>query len=111
MAKMPDDGQVQYKGDAPRFSLTLPMRYRPTGHPQWRNTKTANVSSSGALFLATERLAAGQQLEIEISMTATLLKPSRIIATSEVVRQGYNAQLRLTAVQHRQYRMVDGDLE
>jgi len=102
---------VQVKGDAPRFTLTLPMRYRPTGHPQWRNTKTANVSASGALFLATETLAAGQQLEVEISMTATMLKPSRIVATSEVVRQGCNKQLLMTAVHHREYRMVDGDLE
>ena len=101
---------MQVKANAPRFSLTLPMRYRPLGQTQWRSAKTANVSSSGVLFLASERLSTGQQLEIEISMTEALFKPSRIIATSEVVRQRSGTHL-LTAVQHREYRMVDGDLE
>ena len=102
---------MQVKANAPRFSLTLPMRYRPLGQTQWRNVKTANVSSSGVLFLASERLWAGQQLEIEISMTAALLKPSRIVATSEVIRQESGTHLLVTAVHHTQYRMAEGDLD
>ena len=87
------------------------MRYRPAGHPQWRSAKTANVSSSGVLFLASEPLPVGWRLEIEISMTAALSKPSRIVATSEVVRQGSAKHPLITAVQHLHYHMVDGDLE
>ncbi|PYP83371.1 MAG: hypothetical protein DMG65_24555 [Candidatus Angelobacter sp. Gp1-AA117] len=97
--------------NAPRFTLTLPMRYRPAGHPEWRIAKTANVSSSGVLFVASEPLEVGGRLEIEISMTAALSKPSRIVATSEVVRQGTETQPLITAVQHLHFHMIDGDLE
>lgn len=106
-----DDGFVQASGNAPRFSLTLPMRYRPVGQTRWRSTMTANVSSSGAPFLAAEALPAGRQLQTEISTTEALLKASRIVATSEVVRQGSNVQPLITAAQHQHYRVVHGDVD
>jgi PilZ domain-containing protein len=96
---------------APRFSLNLPMRYRPAGESEWRKAKTVNVSASGLLFVASEPLPAGRQLEVEISMTTTLLKPSRVSATSEVLRQGTEAEPLLTTVRHLQYRMMEGDVE
>lgn len=108
---MPENLAVRVIANAPRFTLTLPMRYRPAGHPEWRNAKTANVSSSGVLFEASEPLQVGGRLEIEISMTAALSKPSRIVATSEVVRQGSETQPLITAVQHLHFHMMDGDLE
>ena len=39
---------------APRFSLKLMMRFRRKGEDRWRDTKTLNVSSSGAVFLTKE---------------------------------------------------------
>ena len=88
---------------APRFSLQLPMRYRPQGDSRWREATTKNVSSSGALFLTDEPLEPGRKLEIEILMMATApLKPSRVVATSEVVRQSVEEAALLTAVRHLQ---------
>lgn len=80
------------------------MRYRPDGDPRWRETTTRNVSSSGALFVAAEPLPPGRKLEIEISMTAAFpLKACRLIATSEVVRQGADSAPLLTAVRYLHY--------
>ncbi len=88
---------------APRFSLQLPMRYRPQGDSRWREATTKNVSSRGALFLTDEPLQPGRKLEIEILMMATApLQPSRMIATSEVVRQNADETALLTAVRHLQ---------
>lgn len=88
---------------APRFSLQLPMRYRPTGDPRWRDTTTKNVSSSGVLFTAAEPLPPGRKLEIEILMiAASSLQACRVVATSEVVRQIVDAGPLLTAVRHLQ---------
>ncbi|HYX70131.1 MAG TPA: PilZ domain-containing protein [Terriglobales bacterium] len=89
---------------APRFSLKLPMRYRPTGDLRWRNTETKNVSSSGVLFLAAEPLQPGRKLEIEIlMMPAAPLKACRMVTTSEVVRQSSTSDPLLTAVRHLQW--------
>ena len=88
---------------APRFSLSLPMRYRPAGDPRWRDTVTRNVSSSGVLFAADEPLPPGRKLEIEIMMiAASSLQACRVIATSEVVRQIVDSGPLLTAVRHLQ---------
>lgn len=90
---------------APRFSLKLPMRYRPVGDKEWRDALTENVSSSGARFLAVEELRPGRKIEIEIVMTAALLKPARVIALSEVIRQGVGHDPMMTSVHHLKYEM------
>jgi PilZ domain-containing protein len=91
------------KAAAPRFSLKLPMRYRPKGESRWREAETRNVSSSGVLFLAEEPLQPGKKLEIEILMMATSpMQASRVVATSEVVRQSSAVDPLLTAVRHLQ---------
>ncbi len=94
---------------APRFTLALPMRYRPVGHPKWRSTKTVNVSASGLLFIASEKLPLGSKIELEISMTAANLKPTRLAAVSEVLRQGTKDEPMLTVVRHVKSQTVDGD--
>ncbi len=86
---------------APRFTLQLPMRYRPAGDSRWRSTTTRNVSASGVLFQAAEPLQPGRKLEIEILMMATSpLQACRVLATSEVVRQSSEVDDLLTAVRH-----------
>ena len=91
------------KNVAPRFTLKLPMRYRPAGDLQWRQTYTTNVSSSGAVFLASEVLPVASKVEIEIWMKATLLAPSAVLTTSEVVRQASESGQFVTVVKHLQY--------
>jgi hypothetical protein len=100
---------MEPKSAAPRFSLHLPMRYRRQGDLRWREVITKNVSSTGALFLAPEALKPGSKLEIEIVMTAGLLKPSRVTAESEVVRQSSEEEPLLTSVRHLRYSMHQED--
>ena len=88
---------------APRFTLKLPMKYRPVGDLQWRETHTTNVSSSGAVFLAAEVLPVASKVEIEIWMKAKLLTPSTVLTTSEVVRQASEGGRLVTIVKHLQY--------
>jgi hypothetical protein len=44
---------------APRFTLRLPMRYRPQGESRWRDSMTEIVSTSGLRFIASELLPSG----------------------------------------------------
>src|SRR3954451_11238445 len=88
---------------APRFSLHLPLRYRPCGDSRWREGKTLNVSSSGAAFLTSEAFAPGSKLELEIWMNSEPLGGGRVLATSEVVRQSSETGHLRTAVRHLTY--------
>jgi PilZ domain len=88
---------------APRFSLKLPMRYRPRGDSRWRETSTLNVSSSGAVFTAPEMLKPGSQVQIEIFMGAATRNGSSILAESEVLRQNSDNGSLTTVVRHLRY--------
>ena len=90
---------------APRFSLKLPMRYRPKGERRWRESMTSNLSSTGTLFATVEPLPPGKLLEIEITMAAGLLKPGLIRTFSEVIRQNAEDEFLITAVRHLQYQL------
>lgn len=101
--------RLQVASPAPRFTLALPMRYRLVGQIQWKDAKTVNVSSSGLLFLTTERFAPGTRIETEVSMTASNLKPTHISSISEVLRQSAVDQLLLTTLHHVKSQTLDGD--
>lgn len=90
---------------APRFSLRLLMRYRPKGEVRWRDTKTLNVSSSGAVFLTPEMLQPSSSLEVEIFMKSGDLNAGTIRAASEVVRQTSGSGGLVTVVRHVKYEM------
>ncbi len=102
---------MEPKEIAPRFSLVLPMKYRPVGHLQWRKGCTVNVSASGLKFTAHEPLESGRMLEVEVSMTASLLKPSRVVALSRVVNQDSSTPQLITTVQHSSCHVLEGDLD
>ncbi len=95
---------------APRFTLSLPMRYRIEGQAEWKSTKTVNVSASGLLFVATDKLKKGTRIELEISMSAANLKPTRLTAVSEVLRQGREDEPLVTTVRHIRSKTLDGDI-
>lgn len=89
---------------APRFSLQLPVRYRRVGESAWRDATTRNVSASGALLYCDESLPPGSRLELDITMVAAFpLKASRVLTTSEVIRQTAGEPQRLTTVKHLNY--------
>jgi hypothetical protein len=73
---------------APRFSLTLPVRYRVAGEQLWSQATTRNLSSSGVLFRAKQPLRPGSWVEIEIELSEALSVTSSLVrARGEVVRQ------------------------
>src|SRR5215469_1862128 len=90
---------------APRFSLKLMMRYRPKGEVRWRDTRTLNVSSSGAVFLTKEILQPSSTLEVEIFMKSGDLNAGTIRAASEVVRQNAGDGGLVTFIRHSKYEM------
>ena len=51
---------------APRFPLHLPVRYRPLGHPEWRQATTTNISASGVLVHNAEPLQVSTQIEFSL---------------------------------------------
>jgi hypothetical protein len=90
---------------APRFSLKLMMRFRRKGEDRWRDTKTLNVSSSGAVFLTKEILQPSSSLEVEIFMKSGDVDAGVIRASSEVVRQNAGDGGLVTVIRHIKYEM------
>jgi hypothetical protein len=73
---------------APRFSLSLPLRYRIHGESVWRMASTRNLSSSGVLFRAGETYRPGAEVEVEITLSdAYPVQANKVKATGKVVRQ------------------------
>lgn len=73
---------------APRFSLTLPVRYRVAGEAGWQPAKTRNLSTSGVLFRVRDAMRIGTAVELEIELDETYpAHATRAKAAGEVVRQ------------------------
>jgi hypothetical protein len=73
---------------APRFTLSLPVRYRVAGESTWQTAKTRNLSSSGVLFRTRQMLRPGTTVEVEIELSdAFPVAASHVRARGEVVRQ------------------------
>src|SRR6185436_1176121 len=53
---------------AARYTIEIPMRYRPAGESQWREAKTENISRSGVLF----RTSHIEPLQVSIEMLLAL---------------------------------------
>ena len=94
---------------APRFTLSLPMRYRVVGQSAWKVSKTVNVSASGLLFLTDDRFPHGTKLEVEVSMTSSMLKPTHLTTVSEVLRQRASGESLVTTVHYLSSQTVEGD--
>jgi PilZ domain-containing protein len=73
---------------APRFSLQLPVHYRPVGRSEWSDGTTENISRSGLLF----RTAAIVEVDTPIEMRVVLpvgRSPelfAEVVCTGRVVR-------------------------
>ena len=66
---------------AQRYSLALPVRYRPLGLQEWSDGTTENISSSGVLFRGEKPLDLDQEIEISIA----LLSAEPAIADTDLV--------------------------
>ena len=73
---------------AQRFNLHLPMKYRPLGEQDWRDGTTENISRSGLLFEAGEKLSPNAQLEINLVLPVEIagLSAAEVVCRGEVVR-------------------------
>jgi PAS domain S-box-containing protein len=73
---------------APRFNLHLPMKYRQVGENEWHRATTENISRTGLLFQAEERISPAAQLEINLVLPVEVagLSPAEVICRGEVVR-------------------------
>ena len=73
---------------AQRFKLQLPLRYRQVGENQWLDGTTENISRSGVLFRAVEKIPANAQLEINLVLPVEIagLSAAEVVCRGEVVR-------------------------
>jgi hypothetical protein len=56
------------KHRAQRFPLRFPIRYRNIGMPDWKKGMTINISRTGILFRAEDRISEDCMLDIRIRM-------------------------------------------
>lgn len=73
---------------APRFSLRLPVRYRPVGRTGWYKGTTENISRSGVLFRSAEMLDVNTPIEMRVALPvgSPLEFPPEVICTARIVR-------------------------
>jgi PAS domain S-box-containing protein len=88
LAQVDYDKQKPAPFRAQRFKLNLPLRYRQIGQHDWRMGTTENISRSGLLFRAEERIAPNVQLEINLVLPAEIagLASTEVLCRGEVVR-------------------------
>jgi CheY-like chemotaxis protein len=73
---------------AQRFSLQLPLKYRPLGEQDWHSGTTENISRSGMLFRAEELISPNVQLEINLVLPREIagLSDAEVVCRGEIVR-------------------------
>jgi hypothetical protein len=55
---------------ATRYPLRIPLRYRPSGDPQWREGRTENISRSGVLFRTDHLMPLQTPIEMLLALPA-----------------------------------------
>jgi PAS domain S-box-containing protein len=73
---------------AQRFTLHLPLKYRPVGEAGWRSGTTENISRSGVLFRGEELVQPHVVIEINLVLPAEIagLSAAEVVCRGEVVR-------------------------
>jgi hypothetical protein len=69
---------------ARRFSLRLPVRYRPVGKTGWSEGTTENISRSGVLFRTAEILEVDTPIEMRVALPVGSLP--EMVCTGRIVR-------------------------
>jgi len=74
---------------ARRFSLTLPVRYRTMGSEHWNQGKTENVSCTGMLIRAGERMDVNQEVEVVLVLEVDVVGEvsPEVLCLGHVVRK------------------------
>jgi hypothetical protein len=70
---------------AQRFPIQLPFHYRKSGMQGWQDGRTINISRTGILFYADQRIPADSSLDIQINfpLGAILSCRGSIVRTEE----------------------------
>ena len=67
---------------APRYSLRVPLRYRPLGEATWTDGTTENISRTGVLVRSGRQLPLNTSLEIQFFLSSY----ERVACSGTVVR-------------------------
>ena len=67
---------------APRYSLRVPLRYRPLGEATWTDGTTENISRTGILVRSSRLLPPNTSLEIQFFLSSH----ERVACNGTVVR-------------------------
>ena len=75
---------------SPRFPFALPVRYRVAGSESWLTGTTQNISSSGVLFAAEQRVEVNTPIELAITLPRVkpIEAPGEVRGSALVVRTG-----------------------
>jgi hypothetical protein len=57
---------------ASRYTVSIPVRYRPFGELGWTETKTINISCTGVLFETSEPLELESPIELSFDLPAEM---------------------------------------
>ena len=70
---------------AQRFPLHIPIQFRKSGMPYWQHGKTVNISRTGILFHADEKIPEESVLDMQITfpLKLTLSCQGSIVRTQE----------------------------
>ena len=74
---------------APRYRLHIPLRYRPSGDPQWREGRTENISRSGVLFRTDHLMPLQTPIEMLLALPAEVgggEEAATVICRGRIVR-------------------------
>jgi hypothetical protein len=78
---------------APRYPLRIPLRYRSSSDPQWREGHTENISRSGVLFRTDRSMPLQTPIEMLLALpveiagggtAATVICRGRVVRTEEL---------------------------
>jgi hypothetical protein len=77
---------------APRYPIRIPLRYRASSDPQWREAHTENISRSGVLFRTEHSMPLQTPIEMLLALpveiggagaTSTVICRGRIVRTEQ----------------------------
>jgi len=73
---------------APRYIVTMPVRYRKVAEAEWHKGRTVNISRSGVLFQADQLWERDTTVELVLELPATPMSatPARVSCRGRIAR-------------------------
>jgi hypothetical protein len=87
---------IELKQRAQRFPIIIPLQYRIAGTPRWLQGMSVNMSRTGILFHAIEKLPTSSPLEMRIDFPFM----SRLSCRATVIRAANPSTLVAVRIQH-----------